>query len=66
MYVCVGVMILFCDTKISQVYCARGIPSTSQNIGRFYITVDIVACVDFLQTRELGKGILVLVNAVES
>ena len=39
----VGVIILFCDTEIGQVYRARGIPSTSQNVGRFYITVNIVA-----------------------
>ena len=32
----------FCDTEIGQVYHAGGILSTGQNVGRFYITVNIV------------------------
>ena len=40
---CVRVMKSFCDTKIGQVYHAGGILSTGQNVGGFYIMVNIVA-----------------------
>ena len=42
MYVCVGVTILFGDTKISKVEHVEGILQMSQNIGRLYIMVNIM------------------------